>query len=340
MAMLELKTKLTTAPVLVSDDGVSEVELFTDASTRGIGAVLMLKRENGLQPVTFISRRLTPAEEKYHINEFECLALVWSLNKLRHHVYGRPLTVKTDSSVLRWLTQKKELSGRLARWIITLQEYSIDIKHLSGAANVVADALSRAPVGAEELTDPAEQLLCGIQAAEYSARQLALLQHADEDIRRIVLFLQGYSTENDNPAAADFILHEGVLFKKNEKVGRRHLLVVPSIVRRDLLYECHDSPYGGHHGIEKTLAKLSQRYWWKNMKKSVKCYVRSCEFCQPFKSRVGYPAGTLCPIRPPKDVFEMIAVDHLGPFKKTANGNQHVIVCIDYLARWIEVKAV
>ena len=32
LAMLELKTKLTTAPVLVSDDGVSEVELFTDAS--------------------------------------------------------------------------------------------------------------------------------------------------------------------------------------------------------------------------------------------------------------------------------------------------------------------
>jgi hypothetical protein len=36
----------------------------------------------------------------------------------------------------------------------------------------------------------------------------------------------------------------------------------------------------------------------------------------------------------------MVAVDHLGPFKKTANGNQHVIVCIDYLTRWIEVKAV
>lgn len=176
----------------------------------------MLKGENGLQPVTFISRRLTPAEEKYHINELECLALVWSLNKLRHHVYGRPLTVKTDSSVLRWLSQKKELSGRLARWIITLQEYSIDIKNLSRAANVVADALSRAPVGADELTDPADQLLCGIQAGEYSSRQLALLQHADPDIRQIVLLLQGYNAEKNTEVAssADFILHEGYFTRR------------------------------------------------------------------------------------------------------------------------------
>lgn len=137
-------------------------------------------------------------------------------------MYGRPPTAKTDSSVLRWLSQKKELSGRLARWIITLQEYSIDIKHLSGTANVLADALSRAPVGAAELTDPADQLLCGIQAGEYSPRQLALLQHADPDIRQIVLLLQGYGAEKSIPVtrSANFILHEGVLHMKNVKLGR------------------------------------------------------------------------------------------------------------------------
>lgn len=341
IAMMELKTKLTSSPVLVSDDGVSRIELHTDASIKGVGAVLMLDGEKGLQPVTFISRRLTPAEERYHINELECLALVWSLNRLRHHVYGRHLTVKTDSSVLRWLSQKKDLNGRLARWIITLQEYSIDIQHLSGSSNAVADALSRAPVGTPESTDPVDGILCGVQVAEYSSRQLALLQHADQDIRQMVLLLQGYGDENCAlNRRKDFILYEGVLYKKNEKLGRQRLLVVPSIIRRDLLFECHDTPTGGHHGVEKTLAKLSQRYWWKNMKKSVEAYVSTCEFCQPFKARVGYPVGKLCPIPPPKEVFELVAVDHLGPFKKTAEGNHHVIVCIDYLTRWIEVKAV
>jgi hypothetical protein len=69
--------------------------------------------------------------------------------------------------------------------------------------------------------------------------------------------------------------------------------------------------------------------------------VSTCEFCQPFKSRVGYAAGKLFQLGGgPKEVFEMVAVDHLGPFKKTANGNQHLIVGIDYLTRWIEVKVV
>lgn len=55
---------------------------------------------------------------------------------------------------------------------------------------------------------------------------------------------------------------------------------------------------------------------------------------------MGYPVGKLCPIPPPKEVFELVATDHLGPFKKTPEGNHHVIVCIDHLTRWIEVKAV
>lgn len=215
IAMMELKTNLTSSPFLVSDDGVSRKELHTDASIKGNGAVLMLDGEKGLQPKTFISRRLTPAEERYHINELECLALVWSLNRLRHHVYGRHLTVKTDSSVLRWLSQKKDLNGRLARWIITLQEYSIDIQHLSGSSNAVADALSPALVGTPESTDPVDGILCGVQVAEYSFRQLALLQHADRDIRQMVLLLQGYGDENCAlNRRKDFILYEGVLYKK------------------------------------------------------------------------------------------------------------------------------
>ncbi len=191
-AFQEVKTKLISSPVLVCDDGVSEVELQTDASTKGIGAVLLLQTPNGSRPITFISRKLAPAEEKYHVNELECLALVWSLNKPRQHIYGRTMVVKTDSSVLRWLIQKKDVNGKFARWILTLQEYLLDVKHISGSANSVADALSRAPVGPAEETDPTENVLAALQPAGYSSREIALLQHADENIRHIVLVLQGY----------------------------------------------------------------------------------------------------------------------------------------------------
>lgn len=94
-AMEALKQSLVTAPVLTHDDGVSPIELQTDASLSGLGGVLLLHKDGTSKPITFISRRLTPAETKYHANELEFLAaLLRSLNKLRHHVNGRTCLVK------------------------------------------------------------------------------------------------------------------------------------------------------------------------------------------------------------------------------------------------------
>ena len=253
--------------------------------------------------------------------------------------YGRQLVVKTDSNVLKWLVQKKDVSGKFARWIIILQEYLLDIHHIGGSANVVADALSCAPVGRAEETDPTEQLLAALQPGEYSSRDIALLQHADEDIRKIVLQLQGYQASPPNDTKP-FTFYKGVLYRRNDRRGRPHLLVTPSILRKDVIAECHDTPSGGHQGIEKTMARVSERYWWKGIAKSVAAYVKSCPFCQSFKARVGFPAGKLCSIPPPTQVFESIGIDHLVPFKKTKRGMTNLVVCIDYLSRWIEVSPV
>ena len=114
-------------------------------------------------------------------------------------------------------------------------------------------------------------------------------------------------------------------------MGREQLLVVPSIIRKDLIQQCHDTPLSGHHGIEKTLARLPTKYFWKNMAKSVSAYVTSCSFCQLYKSRLGPPEGKLCSIPPPKKIFQMWGIDHLGPFKTTNAGNIHIIVVIDYI---------
>lgn len=151
------------------------------------------------------------------------------------------------------------------------------------------ECASRAPLGVPEFADPADQLLCSIQAGDYSPRQLALLQHADPDVLQIVLLLQGFRAERSTPVSrsSNFILHEGVLYKKN-CVADTSWSYPPSSTLH-LLYDCQNSP----NGTEKTLAKLSQRYWCKTMNYIVKCYVSTCEFCQPFKSRVGYAAGKL-----------------------------------------------
>ena len=89
---------------------------------------------------------------------------MWALGKLRHFVYGRPLLVKTDSSALCWLFRKKEVNNKFARWILILQEYLLYIQHLRGAAKVVADTLSRAPVDSANEDEVAGDIIAVILA--------------------------------------------------------------------------------------------------------------------------------------------------------------------------------
>lgn len=164
-------------------------------------------------------------------------------------------------------------------------------------------------------------------AGEYSSQEIALLQHANKYIKQIVLNLQGFSSEVSSHSISEFTLCKGVLFKKNPTSGRPLLLVVKSIIRKYLIKECHDAPDGGHRRVEKTLCRVWQRFWWKGVQSSVWSYVQSCNFCQTFKPRVRLPAGSR-PIPPPKEMFHTLGIDHIGPFKKTNRGNQHLIACI------------
>ena len=82
------------------------------------------------RPITFVSRGTTPAEQNYSSNELECLALVWALGKLRHHLYGRRFTFWTDNMALKWLYSKRDVEGKLARWVLDLQKFDLEIKHL------------------------------------------------------------------------------------------------------------------------------------------------------------------------------------------------------------------
>ncbi|CAM4623445.1 unnamed protein product [Caretta caretta] len=117
--------------------------VFTDASDTGLGAVLMQEDEKGERhPIGYLSKKLLPREQHYAAIEKECLAMVWALKKLEPYLFGRHFTVCTDHSPLAWLLQTKGANAKFLRWSLLLQDYDMDVVHVKGSANMIADALS------------------------------------------------------------------------------------------------------------------------------------------------------------------------------------------------------
>ncbi|GFW56257.1 retrovirus-related Pol polyprotein from transposon 17.6 [Trichonephila clavipes] len=106
-----VKTFITEAPVLKLLDFPKPFELFTDASSIGIDAVLNQEQ----RPVLYASRTLSSAEKNYTVTETECLAVVWALNKFRTYLGSLPVKVITDHAALTRLTHGKNLSSRIIR---------------------------------------------------------------------------------------------------------------------------------------------------------------------------------------------------------------------------------
>ncbi|CAM5100944.1 unnamed protein product [Eretmochelys imbricata] len=131
-------------PVLRAPDFDKLFLVTTDASERGVGAVLMQKGpDQEFHPVVFLSKKLSERESNWSVGEKECYAIVYALEKLRPYVWGRRFHLQTDHAPLKWLHTVKENNKKLLRWSLALQDFDFDIQHISGASNKVADALSR-----------------------------------------------------------------------------------------------------------------------------------------------------------------------------------------------------
>ena len=140
-----IKLFLTSKPVLKAPDFEKRFILQVDASDVGIGAVLLQEHSGILHPVCFTSIKLKTYQRKYSTIEKEALAILLALDKF--HVYiGSPtetLHIYSDHNPLSFIHKMENKNQRLTRWNLMLQHYHLEIHHIKGTDNVVADYLSR-----------------------------------------------------------------------------------------------------------------------------------------------------------------------------------------------------
>ena len=95
-----LKQCLVKEPILVYPDFKSEFFLATDASSTGLGAVLMQKRKCRMRVISYASRVMNDTEKRYSTTERECLALFWGLKKFKNLIFGYHVNLLTDHKPL------------------------------------------------------------------------------------------------------------------------------------------------------------------------------------------------------------------------------------------------
>ncbi|KAK3109194.1 hypothetical protein FSP39_025154 [Pinctada imbricata] len=142
-AFQSLKQALVKFPILKLPDMGQMFILQTDASNRGIGAVLLQNSGNEKLPVAYAGRKLKKSEQNYATIEKECLAIIWAVLKFQRYLYGAEFLLETDHKPLIYLHQAKVNNARLMRWALSLQPYRFRLMSIKGKENVGADYLSR-----------------------------------------------------------------------------------------------------------------------------------------------------------------------------------------------------
>ena len=337
-AFEKAKQAISSLPSLQFFSLSRQVVVSADASSYGLGAVLLQREGDKLLPISFASRTLTEAEKRYAQIERECLASVWACEKFSKYLVGLPeFELWTDHKPLVPLIQRKALDQaplRCQRLLMRLLRFCPVVSHKPGKQLVIADALSRNPVATTEsdLESKVRQYVDSVVSQlPISTNRLSKIRQAvvyDNELAEVLGFVtNGWPVVSVIPStlkayyeARDMLsIVDGLLTYQNR-------IVIPRDQRQEILYRLHES----HQGFTKCLANAERCVWWPGIRKDLKTLCETCEKC--LEKRPAQRSEPLCPTPLPSRPWEKVGAD-LCQF-----GPKTYLIIVDYYSRWIEIK--
>lgn len=319
----------------------AETELHCDASSIGLSGMLLQRgADKKLHLIHAVSKKTTSAERNYYSSKQELMAVVWSMSRLRQYLIGIKFLVITDCQTIVHLNTQKTLNPQIARWVTLLSEYDFDIKHRPVVKMGHIDALSRSPNSVPqdtqmELLEERLELVVTMTEEE----QVISMQRTDTRLKEIMEILgrkQSGRSATDNEIVKKYRMQKGILYRKVNVDGEdKQLWVVPNAMRKSIVIRFHD--LAEHFAVDRTVNKIKERYYFPRMRHYVQVHIRCCPECVLLKVPRGKQSGELHPIKPGKRPFEVINVDHIGPFVKSTKGNSYILVLIDNLTKYVQL---
>ena len=336
-AFMDVKEELSKPSVLALYDPNAETKVSADASSFGLGAVLLQSKNSTWKPVAYASRSLSDAEKRYAQIEKEALATTWGCEKFSTYLIGKSFQIETDHKPLVPLLNTKHLDDlppRILRFRLRLAKYSYIAKHIPGKLLYAADALSRSPVGTQEdkeLQDEVQAYVNHITMPSLPASIQVLekyrkAQMEDTECRQAREFCQSqwprkgsfsgqlkpyWKVRSSLTVCEDLLLYNG-------------RIVVPSSLRKEVLLKVHS----GHQGAEKCRLRVKQSVWWPGVASQVQQFVENCQEC----AREARPRKEpLLPTPLPDYPWQVVAADLFE-----LQGTQYLLV-VDYFSRFPEI---
>ena len=288
--------------------------LATDASDTAIGAVLQQYVDGVWQPISYFSRKLSPAETKYSTFDRELLAIYLAIKHFRHFIEGRVFHVSTDHKPLTFsfATTSNRYTPRQARHLDFISQFTTDIRHVKGSNNPVADALSRIDINT--LQQP--------NGIDYKA--MAVAQKKDPELLET---LRSSLALNLTPIPLPS--SDTSLICDTSNTEPRPF--VPASFRRAVFDSLHSL---SHPGIKASQKLITSRFIWPGINKDVKQWAQSCLSCQRSKVQ-RHTSSPLSTFTTPDARFDQIHIDIVGPLP-SSGGYSYLLTCIDRFTRWCE----
>lgn len=307
-AFTDCKQAISNATTLRYHNPVAELILLVDASSIGIGGALHQKGPKGFEPVAFFSTKLTPTQQVYSTYDRELLAAYLAVKHFQPWLEGRHFVIHTDHKPLTHAFQQRldKASPRQQRHLEYLSQFTTDIVHIPGEANIPADVLSR--IYAITFTSDVKDF-------EMARAQGLDKEWMEQDQNVVRMRLPNCSTE----------------LYCHQKDGHVRICV-PQDLRSRVIKTVHNL---AHVGVKATRKQVLSRYYWPNANSEVAKFVRACQQCQRSKV-IRHTSAPVQPIEVPDQRFSHIHIDIVDNLPPSTEGHRYLFTIIDRTTRYVE----
>ena len=354
-AWLTLKSTLSSNLILIPPDPSKSFFIATDATQTAIAAVLLQRKNDTLRPIEYFSRRLKPAESRYHTNETEGLAIFASVKRWQHYLLMNEFIILTDNSSMTHLFNRKEsCNARVARWQVFIASFRYRVIHIKGRDNHLPDLLSR-NVDFDQLethTNHQQETVFTLNLpTAFSNKtswmtitppELRSYQELDPQWNQIIQFLEDSKSPKHKlsrpkiPCLSDFTLNDvGILCVLSSK--DKQLTLKPAIPKNCIpmvLSFLHDSEWAGHPSPRKTRLSALSKFYWPTIIHDTLLYAKSCTHCQRYFEITRYYPDVIGNNKIiPEYPNEALSIDILY-MQPASTGDKYILSIMDMFSRF------